>query len=393
MLRIKRLRLRIFHPPKLWLSLAALMLTVGISMGEIQATLDATPVQVASKMSRNLEVSSFNYFTSAKQGVMRPNYRVSFLGVNEKNPLFKEESQKSGQKRVCFWQDSSTEEPLYQAEVTEVKMPEKIASGESFRVEVYVKNTGNRIWYSQDSGCEGKTIVHMGTEKSRDRASVFYQSGEETGWVGDNRVEMIQDAVPPQQTATFVFSSLAPQSTSIYREYFGLVAEHVTWFEGFDFSLDIRVGEVTENDEYKLKFISETLDTASLTGAAHIEVSLAQQTMWLKFGDKVVYTLPISSGARQTPTPTGNYTILNQQELRIGGKAPHYRMPKWQGFTRMGHGLHALPYLATDGGVFWSEAFSHIGIPVSHGCIRMLPDDAAKVYEFGQIGMALNIHR
>jgi len=114
--------------------------------------------------------------------------------------------------------------------------------------------------------------------------------------------------------------------------------------------------------------------------------------MYLKVGEEAVYQMTISSGASETPTPTGTWSVLNKQELRIGGAWPHYRMPYWQGFTSWGHGLHALPYLESDGGVFWSEALTHIGIPVSHGCIRMLPDDAVTVYEFSDVGTSLYIH-
>ncbi|HCW32365.1 MAG: hypothetical protein UT55_C0024G0006 [Candidatus Peregrinibacteria bacterium GW2011_GWE2_39_6] len=387
-----RKHIRIFHPRKLWLVISIFALTIGIAVGERQLQAKINPAQTGIKISQNFQASFFNYFITAKQGIVRFNYPVSYLQAKDINPL--QEPLKSGLKQICFWEDS-TDEPIYEAEISEVKIPEHILPGEEFRVEVYVKNTSNRIWYSSSSGCENRTVVNLGTEKTRDRASVFYQNKKNSGWLGNNRVEMVEDAVAPQWTATFAFSTIAPTQDNIYMEYFGLVAEHQAWIPDFEIAIPIRIGNITADDEYKLRFIkNKSLDTRSLTGDKSINVSLSTQTMNLQFGDEVVYALPVSSGAAKTPTPVGSFEILNKQELRVGGASPHYRMPKWQGFTKWGHGLHALPYTGNNtGGVFWSEALSHIGTPVSHGCIRMLPEDAALVYEFGEIGTSINVVR
>ena len=86
-------------------------------------------------------------------------------------------------------------------------------------------------------------------------------------------------------------------------------------------------------------------------------------------------------------------------------------MPKWMAF-RPGYGIHALPSLGSaslrskirsyrDGevptslftdDVFWKEALSHIGIPVSHGCIRLLPDDAEFAFNFTPVGTRVVVH-
>ncbi|EKD93820.1 MAG: Curculin protein [uncultured bacterium] len=375
-----------------WAALAAFSFILGIGTGQFSFE-EPIPVEMASKMGRELQASSFNYFTSFKQGSEQETYEISYLQPEEK-PLHKEEP-KEGVKEACLQSDVEAEPAVYGAEVVEMKIPESIVPGEAFEVQLTLKNTGNRTWYSNFSGCEGKTFINMGTLKDRDRTSVFYDNSDDSGWISSNRLGLLEDAVSPQEIGTFAFSSVAPVNTSIYREYFGLVAEHVTWFEGFEFPLDLAVGEVTEADREKIPFIKDkSFDTASLSGERLLDITLSTQTIRLKFGEEIVYTTTISSGAPSTPTPTGTFKILNQQELRIGGKSPHYRMPYWQGFTSLGHGLHALPYLGNNqGGVFWSEALNHIGIPVSHGCIRMLPDDAALVYDFGYVGMQLNIHK
>lgn len=399
----------IFRPRKLWWSLVVFALTVGIGVGEAQfrgvslntAVLRASSLQaeepaqnkvlVARKLSHSLQAFAFG----GRRGFSPFRHNVSVIDFNSANPLTRHaEPQKAGVRRVCFWEDESLE-ALYSGELTEVKTSDNIQPGERFRVEVYVENTSNRTWYSHASDCDGRIVVNMGTNKPADRASFLFYEGKETGWIGDNRVSLVEDAVRPGETATFAFVSVAPARNTIYREQFNLVAEGVSWFEDMEIPVDVRVGEVTEEDESKLKFMKDVNgNTADLTGERSIWVDLSEQRMSLRFGDRVVYSTAISSGASDTPTPVGTFKIMYKQELRVGGASPHYRMPYFQMFTKWGHGLHALPYLGTKGGgVFWEEALSHIGIPVSHGCIRLLPEDALLVYQFSDVGLTLEIQR
>lgn len=392
----KHKKIRIFHPPKLWVGLAILALTVGLSLGESHLTNTPAPeVFIGQKMALSMQAFSWGSQSGGKQGYSRQNYEVSTLGAFSPNPLKKRQAPtKAGMKSVCFIAEPVLENPEYKAELLEIKVSDSIQPGDDFRVEVYVKNTGNVNWYGADAGCNDKIVVNMGTEKAQDRASQFFHEGVETGWLGNNRVEMVEDIAKPDDVVTFAFTSVAPMATTIYREHFNLLAENTTWFNDFKIPVDIRVGDVTDEDDYKLKFLKDiSVDTRSLEGDHRLLADLSEQKMTLVIGDTEVYHMTISSGARETPTPIGVFKILNKQELRVGGTAPHYRMPYWQGFTKMGHGIHALPYLGSPGGFFWEEALTHIGIPVSHGCIRMLPDDAALVYEFGAVGMEIEIQR
>ncbi|MDP2624810.1 MAG: L,D-transpeptidase [Candidatus Peregrinibacteria bacterium] len=390
----KKKRIRIFHPRKLWISLATLALTSGMIFGQAQLSQDQA--MTGKKMTREVQVSAFNLFGSAKQGAQHDDYETSTLTAMDANPLeIHEADPKSGIKSVCLLESelAEGEEATYSAAVHEVKISEAIQPNESFRVEIYIENTGNIPWFGVKSGCEDESYVNLGTYKETDRATVFYNPGENTGWLGDNRIQMLSEAVQPGEIGTFAFIGLAPEietEGNLYVEYFNLVVEGEIWFDDFDFAVDIPVGDVNTQDKYKAQFVKEmSIDTRSLGDLEQIEVNLSNQEMMLNFIDEatgestMIYKLPISSGAAGTPTPTGTYTIFQQQELRVGGAAPHYRMPYWRMFTTMGHGLHALPYLGDPGGYFWEEALTHIGIPVSHGCIRMLPDDAALVYLFG----------
>jgi hypothetical protein len=389
----RRKKIKIFHPKKPWIIAAMIALTIGMAVGEHHLEKQVSPM-MATKLSQNFQTSAFNPITTSKVGFMRAFYRVSFLSADSDNPLEEEITPiKEGVKRVCFWEDPD-EEVIYSGETVEVKITEDIQVGDEFRAEVYVENTGNVTWYGTGSGCLDKTMVYLGTMKEEDRASEFFEVGASSGWIGDNRIKMMEDAVQPGETATFVFTGTAPDTETIYREWFGLVAEHITWFDDFEVAVDIEVGEVSEEEKDIVQFMkSISGNTASLDLEDRwFDINLSNQQLSLMAGDVPVYQMTISSGASSTPTPTGTWHVLNKQELRVGGAWPHYRMPYWQGFTVWGHGFHALPYLESDGGVFWSEALTHIGIPVSHGCIRMLPDDSVTVYEFSEVGTEIYIH-
>ena len=57
-------------------------------------------------------------------------------------------------------------------------------------------------------------------------------------------------------------------------------------------------------------------------------------------------------------------------------------MPFWMQFTGMGHGIHELP--EWPGG--YKEGAAHLGIPVSHGCVRLGIGPAQTVYNWADKG-------
>jgi hypothetical protein len=98
--------------------------------------------------------------------------------------------------------------------------------GEKYQFEVKIKNTGVRTWE--------RDKVNLGTDRPRDRVPGFIREGDgPSGWLKENRVEMVEAQVVPGETATFRFwytvSSDKPLGT--YKEYFRPVAEFITWIE------------------------------------------------------------------------------------------------------------------------------------------------------------------
>lgn len=286
----------------------------------------------------------------------------------------------------------------YEGQFIAVRKKGFVAKNEVFETTVYVYNKSNVPWFSASSGCGGP-IAKLGTEKSRDRASVFFTDSLiwKSNWDGPNRVQMHTKRVDPGQMATFIFWSKAPDKDGLYREYFDVVLEGVTWMDGALFSTDIKVGEpgITPEKKDLLKYITESVNLADikLDGAKQILVDLSEQKMYLKIGEYVIRKFPVSTGKAATPTPVGTTKIIQKQQVRIAAGYPRWIMPKWMMFRKGGYGIHALPSLANDGGVYWREALNHIGTPRSHGCIRLLPKDAEFAYEFGEIGTTVVVQR
>lgn len=123
--------------------------------------------------------------------------------------------------------------------------------------------------------------------------------------------------------------------------------------------------------------------------AKTIRISLRNQMAFLLEYGKVVKSYRISSGAWATPTPRGSFKVYKKQPLRVSSQGVPYRMPNYMAFTpNEAFGMHALPYLgrSPESSWYWQEAVTHIGIPVSHGCIRFLPEEAVEVYEWADVG-------
>lgn len=290
------------------------------------------------------------------------------------------------------------ETPVYSGRLLSIDVPVAVDTNELFESKIKIINTGNVPWFSIGSGCPGQSPTFLGTTRSMDRASIFHAPMifGDTKWYQSNRIKMKTARVNPGETAEFIFVSHAPAEAGLYREYFAPVIENTSWIQGeAEFGFDIKVGQPEENEDI-LKYTREIPFSINLldpkfAGDKKILVDISDQTMKLKLGDLTIKTFPVSTGKAKTPTPTGTTKIQFKQEVRVGSKYPHYIMPKFMQFRAGGYGIHALPSLANDRGVFWREALNHIGTPRSHGCIRLLPDDANFTFDFAEVGTEVKV--
>lgn len=120
----------------------------------------------------------------------------------------------------------------------------------------------------------------------------------------------------------------------------------------------------------------------------YIDVNLKFQVMTLFENGTPVGSYAISSGRRGMETPTGTFAIHNKAP-RPWSREYHLFMPHWMAITPDGkYGIHELP--EWPGG--YKEGAQHLGIPVSHGCVRLGVGAAQDVYAWAEVGIPVVVY-
>lgn len=112
-----------------------------------------------------------------------------------------------------------------------------------------------------------------------------------------------------------------------------------------------------------------------------IRIDTKNQLLSYFAGDVRLALFPISTGKRGMETPSGKYAVLEKSPRRWSYMAKLW-MPYWLMFDARGFGIHELPEW-NDG---TKEGAAHLGIPVSHGCVRLGVGPAEEIYNFADIG-------
>lgn len=119
----------------------------------------------------------------------------------------------------------------------------------------------------------------------------------------------------------------------------------------------------------------------------YIDIDLTKQLMTIFEGVNQMGQYIISSGKASMPTPTGTRTIINKDPRAWSNKYGLW-MPWWMGIGG-DYGIHELPEWPNG----YKEGESHLGTPVSHGCVRLGIGAAQTVYNWAEIGMPVYIHK
>jgi hypothetical protein len=146
-----------------------------------------------------------------------------------------------------------------------------LKTGEEAVLWVDLKNVGTTTWVSQRSPSSETGQIRLGTDRAKDRASVFYHAS----WLSTNRVGTLSPAVvKPGETGRFTFSIKANQSGP-YREYFGVVAEGVTWLNDLGIYWDIDInGTSASTSDYRASLsVATTSFVASPGEMLHVSMS------------------------------------------------------------------------------------------------------------------------
>jgi L,D-transpeptidase catalytic domain len=97
------------------------------------------------------------------------------------------------------------------------------------------------------------------------------------------------------------------------------------------------------------------------------KVDLSAQRVTVLANGKAIHTWPISSGARDFATPTGNFKPAWMAKVWFSKQYDNAPMPNAV-FFNGGIAMHA------------TQAIGSLGRPASHGCVRLSPTNAATFY-------------
>jgi hypothetical protein len=117
-----------------------------------------------------------------------------------------------------------------------------------------------------------------------------------------------------------------------------------------------------------------------------ISVSTENLRLTYTFGDTVMGEIPVSTGKSSTPTPKGEFKILDKLPLAwYSGPTWYYPETKWNMlFTRQngwGYYIH---------GAYWHDKFGRE--PVSGGCVNVRYEDMEPLYWWAQYGTKVVIN-
>jgi len=118
-----------------------------------------------------------------------------------------------------------------------------------------------------------------------------------------------------------------------------------------------------------------------------IRIDTKNQLLSYFAGDVRLALFPISTGKRGMETPAGRYAVIEKTPRRWSYMAKLW-MPYWLMFDARGFGIHELPEW-NDG---TKEGANHLGIPVSHGCVRLGVGSAEEIYNFVELGTKVYVN-
>lgn len=108
-----------------------------------------------------------------------------------------------------------------------------------------------------------------------------------------------------------------------------------------------------------------------IDGDFHIKVDIAQQIMDVYKGDTLVYSWFVSTAANGYFTPTGRFKPYHTEKMHFSKQFDNSPMP-WSVFFKDGFAIH---------GTEWVRS---LGYKASHGCVRLHPANANKLYNIVQ---------
>jgi len=109
----------------------------------------------------------------------------------------------------------------------------------------------------------------------------------------------------------------------------------------------------------------------SAHAAVLVEVDKSTQRMTVSVDGQTVYNFPVSTGrgVGNYDTPNGTWKAFRMEKDHFSKEWDDAPMPNSIFFTKIGHAIHG------------SFDLKNIGNPASHGCVRLQPANAEKLFE------------
>jgi hypothetical protein len=117
---------------------------------------------------------------------------------------------------------------------------------------------------------------------------------------------------------------------------------------------------------------------AAANAAVLIQVDKAAQQMTVSVDGQPRWHWPVSTGRAGHDTPGGSFRAFRMEPDHYSKEFDEAPMPHSIFFTKTGHAIHG------------SFDVKNIGRPASHGCVRLQPENAAKLYALVQAEGVLN---
>lgn len=120
-----------------------------------------------------------------------------------------------------------------------------------------------------------------------------------------------------------------------------------------------------------------------------IVISVPDRKLALLEDGRVIKIYPVAVGTPRTPSPNGEFTIINRivrptyyhKGKVIGPGRANPLGNRWMGLSLKGYGIHG------------TDVPSSIGHAASHGCIRMGKRDVEELFSLVSVGDVVEIHR
>jgi lipoprotein-anchoring transpeptidase ErfK/SrfK len=108
--------------------------------------------------------------------------------------------------------------------------------------------------------------------------------------------------------------------------------------------------------------------TKKAGSAVAINIDKTKQEMTVSVDGIEKYHWPVSTGRAGYSTPSGSYTATSMNEIWYSKQWDNSPMPHSIFFMKDGHAVHG------------SYEVKNLGKPVSHGCVRISPENATTLY-------------